>query len=149
MFIIIIISPLTETVVSVRERTLQSAALANGLNSWSVDSRAQPLMLTRRTFTCIYRVICPSTVSCTSPRLPRYRHRATIPCICSAPLGKLSNNPVRHADYLNCITDFTDWCTANFLELNVSKTKELIFDFRRSQCPVQPVTIGTDTVETS
>ena len=42
-------------------------------------------------------------------------------------------------------TDFTDWCTANFLELNVSKTKELIFDFRRSQCPVQPATIGTDT----
>ena len=29
----------------------------------------------------------------------------------------------------------------------MSKTKELIFDFRRSQCPVQPVTIGTDTVE--
>ena len=65
----------------------------------------------------------------------------------TAILGKLSTNPVRHADYLNCITDFTDWCTANFLELNVSKTKELIFDFRRSQCPVQPVTIGTDTVE--
>ena len=65
----------------------------------------------------------------------------------TAILGKLSINPVRHADYLNCITDFTDWCTANFLELNVSKTKELIFDFRRSQCPVQPVTIGTDTVE--
>ena len=67
----------------------------------------------------------------------------------TAILGKLSTNPVRHADYLNCITDFTDWCTANFLELNVSKTKELIFDFRRSQCPVQPVTIGTDTVEMS
>ena len=65
----------------------------------------------------------------------------------TAILGKLSTNPVRHADYLNCITDFTDWCTANFLELNVSKTKELIFDFRRSQCPVQPVAIGTDTVE--
>ena len=65
----------------------------------------------------------------------------------TAILGKLSTNPGRHADYLNCITDFTDWCTANFLELNVSKTKELIFDFRRSQCPVQPVTIGTDTVE--
>ena len=59
----------------------------------------------------------------------------------------LITNPVRHADYLNCITDFTDWCTANFLSLNVSKTKELIFDFQRSQCPVQPVTIGTDTVE--
>ena len=29
----------------------------------------------------------------------------------------------------------------------MSNTKELIFDFRRSQCPVQPVTIGTDTVE--
>ena len=65
----------------------------------------------------------------------------------TAILGKLSTNPVRHADYLNCVTDFTDWCTANFLELNVSKTKELIFDLRRSQCPVQPVTIGTDTVE--
>ena len=49
----------------------------------------------------------------------------------TAILGKLSTNPVRHADYLNCITDFTDWCNANFLELNVSKTKELIFDFRR------------------
>ena len=64
----------------------------------------------------------------------------------TAILGKLSTNHVRHADYLNCITDFKDWCTANFLELNVSKTKELIFDFRRSQCPVQHVTVGTDTV---
>ena len=34
--------------------------------------------------------------------------------------------------YKKGITDFVTWCKNNFLELNVGKTKEMIYDFRRA-----------------
>ena len=35
--------------------------------------------------------------------------------------------------YHNVVKDFTEWCDVNFLELNVTKTKELIVDFRKQK----------------
>ena len=32
--------------------------------------------------------------------------------------------------YWQKIRDFTNWCSNNYLELNVSKTKEILIDFR-------------------
>ena len=42
---------------------------------------------------------------------------------------------------------FVDWCKEHFLELNVKKTKELIFDFRQTNNSHDVVQIGSDSVE--
>ncbi len=42
---------------------------------------------------------------------------------------------------------FARWCDANFLQLNVGKTKELIFDFRKKKEEAVPVTINNQTIE--
>ena len=39
------------------------------------------------------------------------------------------------------INDFVQWCDNNFLQLNVTKTKQLCIDFRRKQTPSKPVCI--------
>ncbi|XP_070182906.1 uncharacterized protein [Littorina saxatilis] len=39
------------------------------------------------------------------------------------------------------------WCSDNNLELNVSKTKELIVDFRRKKIPITSLTINGEVVE--
>lgn len=36
-------------------------------------------------------------------------------------------------EYLSQIEDFVDYSKRNFLELNVSKTKEMVIDFRKSE----------------
>ena len=45
------------------------------------------------------------------------------------------------------IQRFVDWCQANFLTLNVSKTKEIIIDFRLLKEIHPPVVINEQTVE--
>ena len=42
---------------------------------------------------------------------------------------------------------FTTWCKDNFLVLNVTKTKELLFDFRKQPLAVSPITIDREIVE--
>ena len=49
--------------------------------------------------------------------------------------------------YKEEINDFVTWCRENFLELNVSKTKELIIDFRKNKSVICPVVINGDVVE--
>ena len=39
------------------------------------------------------------------------------------------------------------WCSENDLELNVSKTKERLFDFRKKKTPLVPLTIAGEVVE--
>ena len=39
------------------------------------------------------------------------------------------------------------WCSENDLELNVSKTKEMVFDFRKKKTPLVPFTIAGEVVE--
>ena len=39
------------------------------------------------------------------------------------------------------------WCRHNHLQLNATKTKEMVVDFRRSQPPLLPVSIGGVSVE--
>ena len=59
-------------------------------------------------------------------------------------LGKLK---VSDTEYKSEINKFTLWCQNNFLELNVSKTKELVFDFRKKTQNHLPVLIGGKQVE--
>ena len=39
------------------------------------------------------------------------------------------------------------WCSENDLELNVSKTKEMVFDFRKKKTPLVPLTVAGEVVE--
>ncbi len=61
-------------------------------------------------------------------------------------LGLVSNND--EAAYLDEVERLTSWCQDNCLSLNVSKTKELIVDFRkRQQRPYTPLMISGTPVE--
>ncbi len=61
-------------------------------------------------------------------------------------LGLISNND--EAAYLDEVERLTSWCQDNYLSLNVSKTKELIVDFRkRQQRPYTPLMISGIPVE--
>ena len=39
------------------------------------------------------------------------------------------------------------WCSENDLELNVSKTKDIVFDLRNKETPLVPLTIAGEVVE--
>ena len=51
------------------------------------------------------------------------------------------------ATYRLEVQKFYDWCCENFLELNVTKTKEMIVDFQKVNELHQPVTINDTAVE--
>ncbi len=42
--------------------------------------------------------------------------------------------------YREEVQNLTDWCTANHLQLNTTKTKEVIIDFRRNRGNMPPST---------
>ncbi len=61
-------------------------------------------------------------------------------------LGLISNND--ETAYLDEVERLTSWCQDNCLSLNVSKTKELIVDFRkRHLLPYTPLMISGTPVE--
>ncbi len=61
-------------------------------------------------------------------------------------LGLINNND--EAAYLDEVERLTSWCQDNCLSLNVSKTKELIVDFRkRQQQPYTTLMISGTPVE--
>ncbi len=61
-------------------------------------------------------------------------------------LGLISNND--ETAYLDEVERLTSWCQDNCLSLNVSKTKELIVDFRkRQQRPYTPLMISGTPVD--
>ncbi|GAA6111722.1 interferon-induced very large GTPase 1-like, partial [Tachysurus ichikawai] len=61
-------------------------------------------------------------------------------------LGLIHNN--NEIAYLDEVERLTSWCQDNCLSLNVSKTKELIIDFRkRQQQPCTPLMISGTPVE--
>ena len=49
--------------------------------------------------------------------------------------------------YRNNVNTFVDWCDRNYLLLNVTKTKELIVDFRKSKEPMEPICIKGENVQ--
>ncbi|XP_036422632.1 uncharacterized protein LOC118805727 [Colossoma macropomum] len=48
-------------------------------------------------------------------------------------------------EYRKLVKAFVDWCKLNQLQLNISKTKEMVLDFRKSKPALSPVT--TDGVD--
>ena len=59
--------------------------------------------------------------------------------------GLISKNNESH--YRAEVAELVSWCSQNNLELNVSKTKEVIVDFRKNKCPIHPLTINGEIVE--
>ncbi len=51
------------------------------------------------------------------------------------------------AAYINEILRLSEWCSANNLTLNTTKTKEIILDFRRHRADPAPLYINGDCVE--
>ena len=58
--------------------------------------------------------------------------------------GLLSTNDVSYFEEIN---RFIQWCKTNFLILNVSKTKEIIIDFRLNKNILSPVLMNEQVVE--
>ncbi len=66
--------------------------------------------------------------------------------ICDIRMGLINNDD--ETAYLDEVERLTSWCQDNCLSLNVSKTKELIVDFRkRQQRPYTPLMISGTPVE--
>ena len=49
--------------------------------------------------------------------------------------------------YKSSVSNFSNWCSDHSLELNVSKTKEMVIDFRRTSQPPEPITIDGEVVD--
>ena len=49
--------------------------------------------------------------------------------------------------YRHAVEELVEWCDSNYLELNVTKTKELVVDFRRTRPCVDPIIIKGEPVE--
>ena len=59
--------------------------------------------------------------------------------------GFLSPNDTH--DYVSTVRGFTEWCDEHNLHLNVSKTKELLFDFRKKSEGHEPLFLHGKEVE--
>ncbi|KAI3374162.1 hypothetical protein L3Q82_006019 [Scortum barcoo] len=53
----------------------------------------------------------------------------------------------REEEYRRLVGDFAAWCHTNHLQLNTSKTKELVIDFGRSRPRPRPVLLEGAEVE--
>ena len=63
----------------------------------------------------------------------------------TAIIGQIFNDD--HGDYLDQVDDFVIWCDQNYLNLNVKKTKEMVFDFRKNRSVVSELVIKSESVE--
>ena len=63
----------------------------------------------------------------------------------TAVIGLITDN--NSNDYIKSIEYVNNWCDVNYLNLNVSKTKEVIWDFRRNRIETEPVVINDRDVE--
>ena len=57
--------------------------------------------------------------------------------------GLLSNS---EEAYMSEVNRFCEWCKNNHLTLNVDKTKEIVFDYRRKKKPLTPLLIDRKIV---
>ena len=62
----------------------------------------------------------------------------------TALVGRCVNNDT---EYRQEVERFVTWCSSNYLELNVKKTKEMIVDFRKIPCNYEPLIINNEAVE--
>ncbi len=115
-------------VVKVGQFTSNSITLNIGAPQGCVLS---PLLYSLYTHDCVS--------SCSSTSIVKFADDTVV-------LGLINNDD--EAAYLDEVERLTSWCQDNCLSLNVSKTKELIVDFRkRQQRPYTPLMISGTPVE--
>ena len=51
------------------------------------------------------------------------------------------------SEYRHNVNRLVSWCDNNNLQLNVSKTRETIVDFRKRKTPLAPIIISGDSIE--
>ncbi len=106
-------------------------------NSFTLDVGAPQGCVLNPLLYSLYTHDCVSSHSSTS--IVRFADDTVV-------LGLINNND--EATYLNEVERLTSWCQDNCLSLKVSKTKELIVDFRkRQQRPYTPLMISGTPVE--
>ena len=62
----------------------------------------------------------------------------------SVVIGLIRDN--NEDEYRQTISNVSDWCSENYLDLNVTKTKEMILDMREKQNSKTQVTINNSSV---
>ena len=48
-------------------------------------------------------------------------------------VGLLDDNPENERNYRSVIESLVKWCSENYLNLNVKKTKEMVIDFKKKK----------------
>ena len=51
------------------------------------------------------------------------------------------------SSYREAVEELTEWCDRNYLELNVTKTKEVVINFRKAKVNMDPIVIRGQPVE--
>ncbi len=114
--------------VRVGHNTSSTTTLSTGAPQGCVLS---PLLFTLLTHDC--------TAKFSSNHIIKFADDTTV-------VGLISNNDETH--YREEVAQLAEWCGANNLSLNVSKTKEVVVDFRRmNSIDHPPLTIDSSTVE--
>ena len=52
-----------------------------------------------------------------------------------------------NSSYREAVEELTEWCDRNYLDLNVTKTKEFVINFRRAKVKLDPIVIRGQPVE--
>ncbi|KAL0175584.1 hypothetical protein M9458_027914, partial [Cirrhinus mrigala] len=113
--------------VRVGSNTSSTTTLSTGAPQGCVLS---PLLFTLLTHDC--------TAKFSSNHIIKFADDTTV-------VGLISNNDETH--YREEVAQLAKWCGANNLSLNVSKTKEVVMDFRRNSVDHRPLTIDSSAVE--
>ena len=66
--------------------------------------------------------------------------------ICLAGFICLDDN-TSYTTYEEEVQRLTSWCSENYLQFKVKKTKEIVIDFRTNRNPTSPLTVNGETVE--
>ncbi|KAG5267587.1 hypothetical protein AALO_G00223400 [Alosa alosa] len=115
--------------------------LKNCLSDTVISSTGAPqgTVLSPVLFTLYTSDFCYNTESC---HMQKFSDDTAI-------VGCIRNG--QEEEYRSLVEDFVQWCKLNHLQLNTSKTKEMVVDFRRSKPTLLPVStdgVNVDVVST-
>ncbi|KAI3362532.1 hypothetical protein L3Q82_012834 [Scortum barcoo] len=119
------------------QTTVRRAEGHHVLTRWSVSSTGAPqgTVLAPLLFTLYTSDFCYNSELC---HIQKYADDTAI-------VGCIRDD--REEEYRRLVGDFAAWCHTNHLQLNTSKTKELVIDFGRSRPRPRPVLLEGAEVE--
>ena len=106
------------------------------------DSSSHCRTSPHRTHLCLWS---SAVTSSPHPHPPSHQTGLWSSAVASSSLEDLIHNS--ESAYRDEAERLAGWCSENDLELNVSKTKEMVFDFRKKKTPLVPLTIAGEVVE--